>query len=288
MLTKTCPQCNKSFVTDYKTQVFCSRKCYDQSISRKIQITCPICKKTLYTYRGAKFCSKNCADSARRGVRLHDPIMKVCPICNNEFESKYPSHRFCSQECSAKGKHRPSKYNITEEGKLSKINHLKEQWKDDKFRKTVVERMKLHNPSYNPEIVKKANISRSLNGKMHNNFKYGNGKISPYEKKVDKKLSCLGFVYNHAIPTKIARELDPDAHYANNYKPDFVHLGNKLCIEIDGAGHSSVNEKMIDAKKEKCLNILGYKVIRFSHKDIDEGVFDAWLNSYQNNMFQTN
>lgn len=113
-----------------------------------------------------------------------------------------------------------------------------------------------------PGVVDKANVTRSKH-LSPNNFKYGNGKISPYEQRVKDKLDSLGFIYNYAVPTRSARESDPDAHYPNNYKPDFVNLKNKLCIEIDGYGHSSPKEKALDAKKRKM-----FKFTRFQRDKI--------------------
>lgn len=284
MITKICPQCNKVFITEYKSQKLCSRQCAFLSMSRKVQLTCSICGKTVYVHKGTKFCSKECADSARRGVRLRPPLVKVCPVCKKSFESKSKVQKFCSKKCSNIGRDKPRKHDYTNEERLELSSRLKKQWQDEKFRQIVVDRMRTNNPSFNPEIIEKANVTRAKNGKMHNNFKYGNGKIGPYEKLVKDKIEDLGFIYNYAIVTKDARDADPSANYAHCYKPDFVKLEDKLCIEIDGYGHSTSEEKRIDAKKERCLNLLGYTVIRFTHKEIDEGVFDKWLNSYQENI----
>lgn len=282
MITKICPQCNKSFTTEYKTQRFCSRKCVALSMSRKVELTCPNCGEVVYVYKGTKFCSKECVDSARRGVRIRPAVMKTCPVCGKLFESKYKLQRFCSRECGNKGR-TPTIHKLTEEDRKARSATLKRQWQDEKFRQMVVNRMKTNNPVYTPGVIEKANDTRAKNGKLINNFKYGNGKIGPYEQLVKDKIESLGFIYNHAIATKPARDVDSNAHYPNNYKPDFVNLKDRLCIEIDGYGHSTNQEKQLDAKKEKCLNFLGYQVIRFTHSDIDKGVFDQWLDSYQRN-----
>jgi len=285
MIIKTCPQCGVSFKTKYKDSKFCSRKCAHESMSRKVEITCPECGKVVKVHKGIKFCSKECADSSRRGVRLVAPLIKVCPVCNSSFECNYKKQIFCSRPCSDKGKRKGVYPTLTEEEREIRRARLKQLWQDPQFRKAVIDRMRSNNPVYMPGVVEKANESRARNNKMRNNFKYGNGKISPYEQIVQNKLEGLGFLYNYAIPTKLAREQDPEARYPNNYKPDFVNLKAKLCIEVDGHyGHSTPSEKLIDAKKEKCLDLLGYTVIRFTHEDIDKGVFDQWLSSYQKNM----
>ena len=278
MITKICPQCNKTFIAKTSSQKLCSRQCAFLSMSRKVHVNCPICGKDMYIHKGdKKFCSLKCAGI---GNHIAHIVMKTCPVCNKTFESKSKEQKFCSRECANIGQERPH-YDISEEEKLKRSIKLKRQWQDDSFRQSVVDRMKSNNPVYMPGVVDKANATRHSNQSYSNNFKYGNGKISPYEQLVKDKLEPLGFVYNHAIATKLARDVYPDAHFSVNYKPDFVNLDTKLCIEIDGAGHSTRKEKAIDSKKEKCLNILGYTVIRFTHEDIDKGVFDKWLNSYQ-------
>ena len=281
MITKICPQCNRQYLTEYKTQKFCSKACLGLSLSRKIWITCPTCGKAKYAEKGTKFCSKECANTSRRGVRLSPPVIKICPVCNNPFERKSESQKFCSRKCGNEGRSRPPIHAISEEERLAMSDRLKQQWKDEKFRQIVVNRMKTNNPVYMDGVVEKAQATRAKNKSYSNNFRYGNGKISPYEQFVLDELIDLGFIYNYAIKTRDARKAHPDENYAVNYKPDFVNLENKLCIEIDGYGHSSRKEKAIDAKKERCLTFLGYKVIRFTHEDIDKGVFDEWLNSYR-------
>lgn len=286
MITKICLQCNQSFVAADKSAKFCSKRCLGLSLSKKVLLVCPVCKKSLYVHKGTKHCSKKCADIARIGVPLSPSEIRTCPVCNKQFEVKVVSPKiFCSRNCSQQGKRKSRPRPLTDEERLARSNQLKMQWKDPKFRQIVIDRMTNNNPVYRPGVVEKAAATRNRNNhSFSNNFKYGNGKISPYEQLVMNKLEPLGFIYNYAVPTRSAREAYPDAHYPNNYKPDFTHLTDKLCIEIDGAGHSTVEEKSIDVKKETCLNFLGYQVIRFTHADIDNGVFDQWLNSYQKNI----
>ena len=155
--------------------------------------------------------------------------------------------------------------------KLSKL--LKAKWNEESFRTNNYIRMTTNNPAYNEDVVERANQTRLKNGSYRNNYKYGNGKISYYEQQVMQYLLDKGFYYNYAIPTKIARHAFPDKHYAVNYKPDFVNLQYKICIEIDGHTHDSEEAKKLDAKKTECLNFLGFTVYRFTHKQIDNGQF---------------
>ena len=54
-------------------------------------------------------------------------------------------------------------------------------------------------------------------------------------------------------------------HYPTNYKPDFYNPELKLAIEIDGANHSSLNQKELDIKKEHCLHLMGINTVRFTN-----------------------
>lgn len=279
-MIKVCPQCNKQFNAASKESKFCSRKCASLSLSKKQKLTCPICGKTMYAYKDQKYCSRECANSARHGVKLRSVVLKECANCGKRFESQYPSQKFCSIRCSNEGKRYPSKHNMSNEGHESLSSALKARWKNETFRDKAIKRMIVNNPSYDPKIIEKAHKTRLKNNSYRNNFKYGNGKISRYEQLIYDKLIPLGFKYNYAISTKFARQKYPDDNFAYNYKPDFVNLEKKLCIEIDGSNHLLKNAQILDAKKEKCLAFLGYQVIRFTHSDIDEGVFNQWLNSY--------
>ena len=78
--------------------------------------------------------------------------------------------------------------------------------------------------------------------------------------------------YNYAINTKDARLAFPGSHYPNSYKPDFTNTLLRLCIEVDGDDHKKKKKHLLDMKKDKCLDYLGYKVLRYSHEEIDDFV----------------
>lgn len=69
------------------------------------------------------------------------------------------------------------------------------------------------------------------------------------------------------------------------YIVDFVNLGKKLVIEIDGSQH--IDEKYIEYDKTRTefLNLNGYKVIRFFDNDVInniEGVLNLIIETYNN------
>lgn len=59
-------------------------------------------------------------------------------------------------------------------------------------------------------------------------------------------------------------------HPISCYIVDFISLEKKLIIEIDGGHHSKQIEK--DTEREKCLNLHGYRVIRFWNNDVMDNI----------------
>lgn len=212
---------------------------------------------------------------------------KICEYCGKTFDVSNTKHgrskRFCGASCSAKW--RVGKYGIpqkSEEAKAKASKRLHDRWQDLDFRAKKIQAMKDHNPVYMDGVIEKAHRTRLKNGSYTNNFKYGNGKLSEHEEKVKALVEHHGFYYNYAIPTKIARDAFPQDNFSVNYKPDFVNLATKLCIEVDGNNHTKKEQIELDKKKEKCLSYLGFTIVRFTHEQIDNGDFEKWLNSYLN------
>lgn len=205
-------------------------------------------------------------------------ISKTCEFCGSEFKVGDNVHerskRFCNTSCSAQwrnityGAHKMSMEN---KQKMARLLH--ERWQDPEFRHRKISYMHANNPMYDKTIVNKANDTRFKNGSFRNNYKYGNGKISKYEQLVMEFLKTKDFYYNYAIPTKLARHAFPEEHFAMNYKPDFVNLKYKICIEIDGETHNSAEAFETDSKKDRCLTYLGFKVYRFTHEQIANNYF---------------
>lgn len=238
-----------------------------------------------------KYCSKNCFKKARHEQNW---TKKYCLVCGKEFEvyknavNKPNCKRFCSTSCSAKW--RIANYGVPDKSEKA-LKHLsdtmKKTWEDKTFRDNNKKRMIENNPMHMKGVPEKAKATILKNGGYTNNYRYGNGKISEYEKHVYDFLLNLGFYYNYAINTKLARDAFPDANYAHCYKPDFTNLNHKICIEIDGCTHDTKAQKLLDAKKDKCLTYLGFKVYRFTHSQIDSGEFfkevdTIWQNCCQN------
>ncbi len=105
---KICPQCGKSFTSDYPNKKFCSRECQvafnneKHKILSKPEKICPRCGKTFTRENNHQiFCSKECrADFAdAKKEEQCKPFEKTCLKCGKSFTSDYPNKKFCSREC---------------------------------------------------------------------------------------------------------------------------------------------------------------------------------------------
>lgn len=74
---------------------------------------------------------------------------------------------------------------------------------------------------------------------------------------------------------KFARQVPIESYFV-----DFVCRDARLVIEVDGATHSSDEERAADAEREAALRRQGYDVLRVSNVDVREnieGVLDGVL-----------
>lgn len=66
-------------------------------------------------------------------------------------------------------------------------------------------------------------------------------------------------------------------HPIDRFVVDFVSLEGKLIVEVDGATHSTRPEVARDTARTRCLESLGFHVVRVSNADVYEdlpGVLD--------------
>ncbi|OBZ94211.1 hypothetical protein ADU59_17530 [Pararhizobium polonicum] len=52
------------------------------------------------------------------------------------------------------------------------------------------------------------------------------------------------------------------------YVADFVCLGERLIIEVDGAVHDDVHQRQRDAERDACLRGENFRVMRVTNKDV--------------------
>lgn len=73
----------------------------------------------------------------------------------------------------------------------------------------------------------------------------------------------------------LRRELPeaPGTHFRRQmaigrYVVDFVCLGERLIIEVDGAVHDDVHQRQHDAARDACLRDQNFRVMRVTNKDV--------------------
>ncbi len=57
-------------------------------------------------------------------------------------------------------------------------------------------------------------------------------------------------------------------HIVDRFIVDFVHLGSKLAVEVDGGYHQLDKQQQLDKERDEALNSLGWTVIRVTNKEV--------------------
>lgn len=242
--------------------------------------------KTVELTAGHPVYTKNRGYVCVEDLNENDIILSVschCDYCNKDL-NKYTSSMYnkksksntscCSKTCALKLQHELGiRDNVmTNEVKNKISNKLKENYKiigTGNYKRK--QEMILNNPMNN-EIYKNKMISsiRGLasKGKLKNNFKYGNGKISEAEQFIYDDLIKLGFEYNKGISTKSFKFEFPEAKVPFVYKADFINKNLKIAIEIDGKSHKYKSVKEADIKKQRVFDFNNYIVLRFTNEQV--------------------
>lgn len=104
-----------------------------------------------------------------------------------------------------------------------------------------------------------------------------NKKLTPYAKKLRKNMTLeernLWYKFLRGYKIRFLRQ-----KVIKNYIVDFYCSKASLVIEIDGGQHYEDDAILQDKMRDKELNELGYKVLRFTNFDIKnnfEGVCDT-------------
>lgn len=124
------------------------------------------------------------------------------------------------------------------------------------------ERMKKNNPMYKEDV--RAKVSTTLRAMGWKPTVRGGNGTGPT---VHQMLlaSALGWEMEVVVPTGHWRD---GSGYPTCYKIDIANPSLKIAIEVDGESHSSFLTKERDKKKERFLVGKGWKVVRFTNKDV--------------------
>ena len=125
--------------------------------------------------------------------------------------------------------------------------------------------MRLNNPTKNPETVDKirqANKGRTFLARG------GNGQLTKQQVALCQALGLPDQAMEHVIPTALAKEQFESLPTA--YKVDIGIPDVRLAIEVDGNTHKTKKWKFLDRRKTAVLNFLGWTVLRFWNKEVDQ------------------
>jgi len=154
---------------------------------------------------------------------------------------------YCSLECSRKYSSKISSATMTKTNK-----------------KYASERMKKNNPMKKAETREKMKVTMKAMG-IKPVIQGGNGKVMPVPQ---KKLSmALGWITEYVVKTKIKIKGIPPCYKIDIAKPDL-----KIGIEVDGFSHCSIERKKADIRKTTLLTLRGWKILRFSNKEVMENL----------------
>ena len=57
-------------------------------------------------------------------------------------------------------------------------------------------------------------------------------------------------------------------HIIDRFIVDFVHLGGKLAVEVDGGYHFTKEQQVLDQDRDEALSELGWKVVRVTNEEV--------------------
>jgi hypothetical protein len=180
----------------------------------------------------------------------------ACPICQTRFQrnrtiarrqARNGKTQYCGQSCRTKGTFakRPelreqakSMMQTLNKGRTGSWNSGK-PWSDDH----------------------RAKRSAAMKGRMLLPFRGGNGTgMSPTEALI-APIIPEGFSWNYVIPSGGFGQ-----GYPSNYKLDFADPRRMVCLEVDGPSHRTKLGQERDARKNKRLSLLGWKVCRIDNE----------------------
>lgn len=177
-------------------------------------------------------------------------VENTCVVCGKVFEWK-TKRKTCSEECKR------VRFSQT----MSKTNY-----------RYASERQKRNNTIRFPGAREKLkNTLKEMGWKPP--VQGGNGKPTP--KPVMNMYEQLTQNYETAIELAIPTKQPRGSGYPTCYKVDLAIPEYHLAIEIDGASHQSLERQRQDAKKDAFLDTLGWKVLRFSNKEVENGLMQC-------------
>jgi very-short-patch-repair endonuclease len=97
--------------------------------------------------------------------------------------------------------------------------------------------------------------------------------LKPYRKELrNNSTSAEAELWNHLKNKQLNGYKFRRQHSINNYIVDFFCPAESLIIELDGDSHGDYHSIEKDEKRDRDLNSLGYKVLRFENRFIFQDI----------------
>ena len=94
-------------------------------------------------------------------------------------------------------------------------------------------------------------------------YKYERNRLK--QNMTSAEIKLWHYLRNKKMGVKFRRQ-----HIIEFYIPDFVALSIKLIIEVDGKIH--LKQKKEDEERTRRLELLGYKVLRFTNQEVENDI----------------
>lgn len=198
---------------------------------------------------------------------------RQCAYCgkvfsNNENRVSARMRRFCSRSCSAQWRMRDIRFRekvYTPERNQKLSQAIKQHYADHPEYAEKIAKSKRGRP-LSEEHKEKIRIKNSLPEKVaqFKSVRSGNGYTIKRQERLREKIQdfCLtDFTIGLGKPRQKG--------YPTCYKVDVGFPEIKIAIEIDGGSHNTLVRQAQDLKKKNKLEELGWKILRFTNRQID-------------------
>lgn len=283
-MPKKCEYCSRllSKLQIKRKQKFCSRECKSLSQIRRISVNCDGCGKQFLKKpcfkRRFNYCTLDCYWNSTR-----KKLSAKCRVCGKDFQVKrYLVERgygfYCSRECQHKTYPEHIKKICPQ---CNKIYYAPPCWAPKRTfcsKKCQDDSMRDYVSSVCRKCGKKFELPRGDLNRGRGNFCTHRCYLiyrgpSTLEEKMERALDLVDIKYQREVKFK-------------RFHADFLLEDTKLIIECDGEfWHMAPKIRDRDVRKEEYLRSLGYRVLRFSGRQITNMSETALADSVKKRIF---
>jgi len=214
---------------------------------------CALCGR-MYARSGQTTRCQQCAEQPRPCEFCGETLV----LLKNNF-----TQRFCNQSCASKWKQRQPEFRAKfyTEARAKKISTAKLKWHQDhpEFADTLSSQLKRRNWMIGTRITPVPKADPFAKGSRGGN---GRGPTEA-EKILAGLLKDESPINNFVIRTGMGH-----CGYPTHYKADIAIPRLRLVVEADGTSHYNSKARERDFRKDNLLAALGWKVVRFSNRQI--------------------